>query len=510
MPEPPIPHDRDHALAAFLLLRGIEGRRPCSTQPVSHRGVAQVEGRQDGEKVAADVGADVVLAQLALDQLHRGEDGPLGAAGAKARRARLHAGLQGALRFGPCGCQRDDLARRGLRLQLAMHLQESAQALEHGSRGVFPRHRQHVLAVQRGGRAGLAQDGRHVLLDKVRLAFFHQQHGALAFAEAQQLVVHQRVGHVHHIQRDLRVAVGIGQIELLQRPDQGVVAAALTGNAQVSRPLGKELVEPALLDEAHGGRPALPDLLLLVQKAGRRQHDAAHVALRLGHGLLQGVGRTAVVAGGELAMHVAGADAQLQHHRGVAGLGQLETVLHRLHDARQVGARIEHPYLRLHRKGMAAFLHDGRALAVVLANDDQRPALDAARGQVGQRVGGHIRAHRGLEGHRAAQRIVDRCGQRGGGRGLAGAVLEADAMLDQDVLGVGQHIHQMRDGSALVARDVVHARLQQSLCHCQDALTVEYLAGTQTELLDLLDKRTFCHRKILHRARAGTGIDDFG
>ncbi|MPN35731.1 hypothetical protein SDC9_183230 [bioreactor metagenome] len=83
-------------------------------------------------------------------------------------------------------------------------------------------------------------------------------------------------------------------------------------------------------------------------------------------------------------------------------------------------------------------------------------------------------------------------------------------MLDQDVLGIGQHVHQMRDRCALVARDVVHAGLQQRLGHCQDAFTVEYLAGTQTELLDLFDKRAFCHRKILHRARVGTGVYDFG
>ena len=56
--------------------------------------------------MAADVGADVMRAELLLDQLHRAEDRPLRAAGAKAGRAgvdvvgdvgrRLSAGSRGA------------------------------------------------------------------------------------------------------------------------------------------------------------------------------------------------------------------------------------------------------------------------------------------------------------------------------------------------------------------------------------------------------------------------------
>ncbi len=40
--------------------------------------------------MAADVGRDVVRAQLLLDQLHGGEDRPFGAAGAEAGRPRRH------------------------------------------------------------------------------------------------------------------------------------------------------------------------------------------------------------------------------------------------------------------------------------------------------------------------------------------------------------------------------------------------------------------------------------
>ena len=40
----------------------------------------------------------------------------------------------------------------------------------------------------------------------------------------------------------------------------------------------------------------------------------------------------------------------------------------------QIGARVEQPELRFHRKGVAALLHDRRAFAVILADDDQRAA----------------------------------------------------------------------------------------------------------------------------------------
>ena len=150
---------------------------------------------------------------------------------------------------------------------------------------------------------------------------------------------------------------------------------------------------------------------------------------RLFQRVLEREGRPHVVAGGEAAVDVAGADAQLQHHRRVRRLRQLEAFLHRLDDRGQVRARIEQPDLRLHREGVAALLHDRGAFAVVLADDDQRAAGHAAGGEVGERVGGDIGADRGLEGDRAAQRIVDRGGERRGGGGLVGARLEVDAEL---------------------------------------------------------------------------------
>jgi hypothetical protein len=236
---------------------------------------------------------------------------------------------------------------------------------------------------------------------------------------------------------------------------------------------------PLLLDEAHGGRPALLDLLLLVQVARGRQHYAVGVA----HGMLQRVLERErgprIVAGSEAAVHVAGADAQLQHDGGVRCLRQLEALLHRFDDRGQVRAWIEEPHLRLHREGVAALLHDRGALAVVLADNDERAAGNAARREVGECVGGDVGAHGGLEGGGAAQGIVDRGRERGGGGRFVRARLEADAELLQHVVGVSQYVNKMRDRRALIARHIRHAGLQQRLGDGKDAFAVEFLTGAE-------------------------------
>src|SRR6478672_1809786 len=94
-----------------------------------------------------------------------------------------------------------------------------------------------------------------------------------------------------------------------------------------------------------------------------------------------------------------------------------------------------------------------------------------------------------------APRIVDRRRQRGRGGRLARRVLEADAVFDEDVLGVGEDVHQVRDRRALVAGDVRDARLEQRLGDGEDALAMEDLAGAQAELLDLFDERPLSHAR---------------
>ena len=67
-------------------------------------------------------------------------------------------------------------------------------------------------------------------------------------------------------------------------------------------------------------------------------------------------------------------------------------MLHRARDAREVGSRIEKPYLGFHGEGMRAFLHDACALTVILTQYDQCAALDSRRRKVRKGVRGDIGA----------------------------------------------------------------------------------------------------------------------
>ena len=91
----------------------------------------------------------------------------------------------------------------------------------------------------------------------------------------------------------------------------------------------EEFVELALLDEFDRGRPALLDLLALVQIRGRRQHHALGIAARMFQRFAQREARLLVVLGDEAAVDVAGADAHFQHDRRVRRFGQFEAFLHR-------------------------------------------------------------------------------------------------------------------------------------------------------------------------------------
>ena len=174
--------------------------------------------------------------------------------------------------------------------------------------------------MQCGGATGLAQHGGHVLLNKIGLAFFDQQDRSLALAKPQNLRIHHRISHVHDVDGHTAAAIHIGQAQAFEHPHQGVVVAALHQDAHIIGVAVKELVELVLLDECNSGWPALGELFLLVHKTRWRQHNAADIAPGLFHGLVQSVWRAHIVTGGEAAMHMASADAQLQHHRGMAGL----------------------------------------------------------------------------------------------------------------------------------------------------------------------------------------------
>ena len=189
-----------------------------------------------------------------------------------------------------------------------------------------------------------------------------------------------------------------------------------------------------------------------------------------------------------------GADAHFEHDRRVRGLRQFEAFLDHAHDRRQIGARIEQPDLRLHRIGVAALLHDRGAFAIILADDDQRAAGDAARGEVRQRIGRDIGARGRLPGHRAAHRIHDRSRERRGGGRFGSGRLEMDAEVAHHVLGVGEHVHQMRDRRALIAGDIRDAGLQQRLGDRENALAAKDVAGLKSQVLNFALEGPFRHR----------------
>jgi hypothetical protein len=173
-----------------------------------------------------------------------------------------------------------------------------------------------------------------------------------------------------------------------ERADQRVVQAAEHDDAEVVALAGEGLVQLALDDApARGGQP-LVDLELLVPERDRRMREARVVERR---GLLERMPgrdrRRDVVAAVEAAAHVARADAQLQDRRQARRLGQRERLVDEAHHVLELGARIEEHERRLERVRERALLDDARALAVVLADDDQRAAGDAGRGEVRQRVG---------------------------------------------------------------------------------------------------------------------------
>ena len=71
------------------------------------------------------------------------------------------------------------------------------------------------------------------------------------------------------------------------------------------------------------------------------------------------------------------------------------------------------------------------------------------------------------------------------------------AELAQNVLRVGQHVHQMADRRALIAADIADAALQQRLGDGEDAFAGKFLAGAEPQLLDFLGKGPFGHLQVL-------------
>ena len=421
-------------------------------------------------------------------ELDRREDRPLGAADAEARRPERQGPAQQALRLGAAGARRLEALARLAEVDVVGRLgEEFQQAVGHHLGGVLARHRQHVLAVELGVDVALAQDGVDRLLDVVGRTFFDDQHGALALAEIDDLVGHQRVGDVQHQRRDLAF-----DFQAVEAAHQHVGDAALHDDAEVGAFAGQEFVQAMVDDEALGGRLAHLDLDLLVRVGRGRVRDAVVIVRgRLGETMAARDRRRLVVLGDEFTRDVAGADAQLHHHRRVGSLRKLEGLLRAAHDGRQRRPRVQQPHRGFERIGVGAFLDHRGALAVILADHDQRPADHARRGEVGERIGRHVGADDGFPGDAAAHRIVDRGAQQRGRRGFVGAGLEMNAKLVQEVLQFDQHVDQMRDRRALVAADIGHARLQDGLGDREDALAAKDLALAQSKRPHLLGEGAF-------------------
>jgi len=295
VPEPANAHHGDRPLPG----RHVEGRGRGGAEPVPHGGRPDVEGRQDREQVAADIGRDVVLAEFLFDKLHRREDRSLGAADAEPRGAGRHhfgealdLGIRQNGRGARHGRPVAEQARR-------MGFDERFEALHQHGRRIFAALRQDVLAAELGLDIAPPEQRVQRLLNVFGLAFLDHDHRLLAKAEVDDLLVDHRIGHVHHIDRYDRVAVDVGEPEILQRPHDVVVHAALDDQADIAGGRAEKLVELARPDKVDGGGPAGLELLLLVHIGGGRQHDPAQVTLGvLGHGRKPGmISHPAVHAG---------------------------------------------------------------------------------------------------------------------------------------------------------------------------------------------------------------------
>ena len=299
------------------------------------------------------------------------------------------------------------------------------------------------------------------LFDEFRLSFFDDENGALAKTEIADFLGNQRIRHIEREDRQLAFAESIRKAELSECADERVVKAALHDHADVVAPSRETFVQPMLADESTRGRYALAGLALFLRERDRWMREPPVV--EWGRVCQQMPSRNRgrdVVLAGETSAQMARADPQLQHGRHARRFGKREALFDDVRHPREVRSRIEQHERRLQRIRMRAFLYDDRPFSVILADDDQHATDDARRREVRQRIGGDIRADDGLPGHRAAQRVMNRCAEHRGRRRLVGAGLYVHTELREIRLRLDEHIEKMRNGRALITADVRDARLQ--------------------------------------------------
>jgi hypothetical protein len=381
---------------------------------------------------------------------------------------------------------------------LRVAAQEAREGGQHHLGDVLAMRGHHVLAVDARGDAVLEGQRLQLLLDEARHAFLEHEHPLLALEKGEELLRDEWMDHVQHEQRDAGLAERVGHAQELESPQRGRGEAALEDDAEPLLLAGDHLVEAALDDVAPGrGQPPL-ELLRLLGVGGRRVAQAAVVE---GVALERGVhrdGRADIVAADEAPAHVRRPDPQADDGRKIGGLGHAEALLHHAREVLERRARVDEHQRRLEREGVRALLDDAGPRAVVLAHHDQGAADDAGRGEVRQRVGGHVGAHDGLPGHRAPHRVVDGgAEERGGGR-LVGGGVQIDAHGPEErLVGVGQDVEEVRDRGARIPAHVGDPGLEQRLGDGEDPLAAEHLTVSQRQLLDFLGERPF-HRTLLY------------
>ncbi len=292
--------------------------------------------------------------ELALHQLDGAENRPFRATGAEIRRPggkiaecgrRLRLAREQAL-----GARGDRIGvdARGPRLG-----DEAGKRVEQHLGGIFARARQRALAEHARRHVGAAQLHVDRLLDIIGTSLLDHEHGALSRAELAQLLGHERKRDVEHVDRYAARAVEIGEIESLERAQHPVGEPSEDDDADLGKVTRDHLVELARADEPlRGGKPLLDLAPLLRKDDGRMRQPAIVKARRTAEAVLAGKRGAAIGFGLELAGDVAGADAQLHHHRRMARFGQLETFLDHAHDRRQIRARIDEPDRGLHGIGV--------------------------------------------------------------------------------------------------------------------------------------------------------------
>ena len=210
--------------------------------------------------MAADIAGDMRFAKFALHELDRSKHRTFRAAGAEGRVA---AGNRSADEFVGGRLVTGNLLNLLLcSIDQPVHasrtnfVKEGDKALHHHVGGVFAAHRQHVLAENARVDVGAAQRGIEHLLDVVGMPLLHHQYGALAGAELRDLIRHHRIGDVHAVDRNARIAERVGKADALHHAQHGVVETALQDDADFVAVTGELFVELVVLDELDRCRQA--------------------------------------------------------------------------------------------------------------------------------------------------------------------------------------------------------------------------------------------------------------